>query len=178
MLIKKKSGPKTTEMIEADIRYGFNKIISQNNHIYFITINNKTFLTPKELKFSLTNLFFNRIRKDYKYMSNVLNYLFVIEYPEKVSRGNMIFEKIEVHTHIIIETNLTEETLKFYIETIFKKDEVKEKNWYDIQRIDLRNDKTNLVEYFVKQKNLFTDENYNYKIEKLENSNVILDDWI
>ena len=165
MLIKKKTGYKTTEMIETDMRYGFSKIMSQNQPIYSITINNKTHKTPKELRFTLTNLFFNRIRKYYKLEENILNYFFVIEYPEVVSRGNFMIDEVNVHSHIILATRLSEETLKYYIETIFDDDdEVLEKDWYKIDPIHKREDRNSIINYLLKQLPLFTDDNYNYKI--------------
>jgi hypothetical protein len=165
MLIKKKKGYKTTEMIESDMRYGFSKIMSQNQPIYSITINNKTHKTPKELRFTLTNLFFNRIRKYYKLEENILNYFFVIEYPEVVSRGNFMIDEVNVHSHIILATRLSEETLKYYIETIFDDDdEVLEKDWYKIDPIHKREDRNSIINYLLKQLPLFTDDNYNYKI--------------
>jgi hypothetical protein len=164
MLIKKKTGHKSTEMIEADIRYGFSKIMSQSQPIYSITINNKLFKTTKELRFTLTNLFFNRIRKYYKFEDDILNYFFVIEYPEVLSRGNFMIDDINVHCHILLASRLSEETLKFYIEMIFDNKSILEKEWYKIEPIHNREDKNLLIDYLVKQAHLFTDDNYNYKI--------------
>ena len=148
-------------MIETDIVYGFNKLMAKNNPIYHITITNLNIKRPEELKFQLTNKFFNKMFRYYKYSFEVINYLFVIEYPEKVSRGNMMVDNCEVHTHIVFETTLSIDTIIFFIETTFMS---KVKNWYNIERIDRRNDKLDLKNYLIKQINLFTDDNYNYKI--------------
>jgi hypothetical protein len=158
LLKKKKSGFKSIQMIEDDIRYGFNKIMSQNERIYHFTISDTHICSVEELRFILTNKIFNSIHKDYKNSFETLNYLFVIEYPEKVSRGNFIPDSCEVHTHIVLSTSLSPEQVNFYIKTTLKK--------YDVfyERIDNRNDKYNLINYLLKQKELFTDSNYNYKI--------------
>ena len=158
MLLKKKSGFKSIQMIEDDIRYGFNKIMSQNERIYHFTISDTGINSVEELRFILTNKIFNRMYKDYKVSFERINYLFVIEYPEKVSRGNFIPDSCEVHTHIVLATSLLPEQVNFYIKTNLKK--------YDVvhERIDKRNDKYNFVNYLLKQKNIFTDANYNYKI--------------
>jgi hypothetical protein len=158
MLLKKKSGFKSIQMIEDDIRYGFNKIMSQNERIYHFTISDTGINSVEELRFILTNKIFNRMYKDYKVSFERINYLFVIEYPEKVSRGNFIPDSCEVHTHIVLSTSLLPEQVNFYIKTNLKK--------YDVfhERIDKRNDKYNFVNYLLKQKELFTDSNYNYKI--------------
>ena len=158
VLLKKNNTPKTTQMIEDDIRYGFYKITSQNNPIYSITINDTGCKTTEELRFILTNKFFNRIFKDYKNSFEKLNYLFVIEYPTKVSMGNQIPDNCEVHTHIVLETTITPQHLEYYIQTTFRTP-----NIY-IEDITKRNDKTNYVNYLIKQKDLFTTDNYNYKI--------------
>ena len=158
VLLKKNNTPKTTQMIEDDIRYGFYIITSQNNPIYSITINDTGCKTTEELRFILTNKFFNRIFKDYKNSFEKLNYLFVIEYPTKVSMGNQIPDNCEVHTHIVLETTITPQHLEYYIQTTFRTP-----NIY-IEDITKRNDKTNYVNYLIKQKDLFTTDNYNYKI--------------
>ena len=157
-LLKKKNTPKTTQIIENDIRYSFHKIISQNNPIYSITINDTDCKTSKELRFILTNKFFNRIFKDYKNSFEKLNYLFVIEYPTKVSMGNQIPVSCEVHTHIVVESTISPQHLEKYIKSTFRKP-----NIY-IEDITKRNDKKSYVNYLIKQKDLFTIDNYNYKI--------------
>jgi len=158
MLLKKKKGFKTTQTIKDDIIYSFNKILSQNHPIYFITISDTDMKSSEELRFTLTNKIFNKIHKDYKNSFEVINYLYVIEYPEKVSRGNMLIDNCEVHTHIVIETTLLPQQIRYYIETTFAKPNIDEK------RIDNRPDKSNLVNYLIKQERLLTDDNYNYKI--------------
>jgi hypothetical protein len=158
VLLKKKNTPKTTQMIEDDIRYSFHKITSQNNPIYSITINDTGCKTTEELRFVLTNKLFNRIFKDYNKSFEKLNYLFVIEYSTKVSMGNQIPDSCEVHTHIVVESTISPQHLENYIQTTFIKP-----NIY-IEDITKRNDKNNYVNYLIKQKELFTIDNYNYKI--------------
>ncbi len=157
-LIKKKNSFKTSQMIVDDIRFSFNKIISQNNPIYSITITNTGCKTNEELRFFLTNKLFNQINKDYKGSFEKINYLFVIEYPTKVSMGNQIPESCDVHTHIVLGTSITPQHLEYYIYTLFKNPDVY------IEDITNRNDKREYVNYLIKQKNLFTNDNYNYKI--------------
>ena len=161
MILKKKSCPKTAKMIADDIRYSYNKLTSQNNPILSITINNTNCNTAKELRFNLTNRLFNKIHKDYKQSFEVLNYLYVIEYPTIVSMGDFTPNSCKPHTHIILETTLPIEVIKEYIITIFK---IKGKKDIYIEDITKRNDKSNYVNYLIKQKELFTIDNYNYKI--------------
>lgn len=171
MIIKKNKGFKTTQMIEDDIRYSFHKILSQNHPIYSITISNTLIKSSEELRFSLTNKLFNRIHKDsltnklfnridkdYKNSYEVINYLFVIEYPEKISRGNFLPDKCDVHAHIVMGTNIQPQHIEYYMQTTFPNSSIFTK------KIDDRNDKENLVNYLIKQKALLTDDNYNYKI--------------
>lgn len=158
VLIKKKNTPKTTQMIIDDIRYSFHKLINQNNPIYSITINNTNCKSAGELRFLLTNKLFNQINKDYKNSIEKLNYLFVIEYPTKVSMGNLIPDTCDVHTHIVLETTILQKHLEFYIQTTFGNANI------HIEDITKRNDKNNYVNYLIKQKDLLTNDNYNYKI--------------
>jgi hypothetical protein len=167
MTITKKRGAKTTEIIESDITYVFNKIISQKSPIYFLTISNTRFTEPKELKF-LIRTFLNKMLNDYKYSFEKINYLYVIEYPEKVSRGNMMPENCYLHTHIILETDLRPDVIFHYANIFFYNKEVlyKSKGWYDLKNITNRDDKIYLTDYFLKQKKIFDDLNYDYKIGK------------
>lgn len=158
MILKKNKAPKTTQMIFDDIVYGFHKIISQNNPIYSITINNTGCKTTQELRYYLTNKLFNQIHKNYKNSFEKLNYLFVIEYPTKVSMGNQIPDTCEVHTHIILETTLSPQHIQFYIEATFRNP------YIYIEDITKRNDKNDFIGYLTKQRNLLTTDNYNYKI--------------
>jgi hypothetical protein len=158
MLLKKKNNPKTAQMIADDIRYSFQKLTSQNNPILSITISNTDYKTAEELRFNLTNRLFNKIHKDYKQTPEIINYLFVIEYPTKVSMGNLIPESCIPHTHIILETTLPENLIEYYIQSTFRN-----VNIY-IENITKRDDKINYVNYLIKQINILTNDNYNYKI--------------
>jgi hypothetical protein len=167
MIIKKKKGSKSVKMIEDDIRYGFRKIISQTLPIYFITITNMDIYSVEKLRYILTNKFFKQIHRDYKNSYDIINYLYIIEYPEKVSRGNMIPNNCYIHTHIIMGTSINTHHIRFYIENTFIKHNTL------IKRIDKRSDKLNLENYFVKQKDNFKDTNYNYKITNSNYSKLI-----
>lgn len=145
-------------MIVDDIRYGFDKIVSQNHSIFSITITDTDCKTTEELKFYLTNKLFNRIHKENKHSHEALNYLFVIEYPTKVSIGNQIPDNCEVHTHIVLGTTLLPQQIEYYIQTTFRNPNVY------IEDITKRNDKENYINYLIKQKVYLTDSNYNYKI--------------
>jgi hypothetical protein len=113
------------------------------------------------LRFNLTNKLFNKIHKDYKQTFEIVNYLYVIEYPTKVSMGNLIPDNCIPHTHIILETTLPIDVIRNYIKTIFN---IKKKKDIYIENITKRNDKLNYVNYLTKQINILTDDNYNYKI--------------
>ena len=158
MLLKKKNNLKTTQMIADDIRYSSQKLTSQNNPILSITINNTDCKTAEELRFNLTNRLFNKIYKDYKQTPEIINYLFVIEYPTKVSMGNLIPESCKPHTHIILETTLPKNIIEYYIQSTFRNVDVY------IENITKRDDKYNYANYLTKQINILTDDNYNYKI--------------
>ncbi len=158
MLLKKKNNLKTAQMIADDIKYSFQKLTSQNNPILSITINNTDCKTAEELRFNLTNRLFNKIHKDYKQTPEIINYLFVIEYPTKVSMGNLIPESCKPHTHIILETTLPKNIIEFYIHSTFRNVDVY------IENITKRDDKLNYANYLIKQINILTDYNYNYKI--------------
>jgi hypothetical protein len=165
MTITKKRRTNTPQIIESDIRYGFNKIMSQKRPIYFLTISNTRFTEPKHLHF-LLRTFFNKIKKDYRFSFEKTNYLYVIEYPEKVSRGNMMPDDCRLHTHIVLETDLRPDVIEYYSKTIFQNEEVlySYDDWYDLEKISERGDKYLLINYLLKQSKIFNDLNYDYKI--------------
>lgn len=159
MTIKKKNEPKSIEKIVDDITYSFAKLTSQNSPILSITINDTGCKSKEELRFQLTNKFFNKINRDYKQTPEILNYLFVIEYPTKVSMGNLIPDNCIPHAHIILETTIDEKTIEFYIHDSFKTPDIY------VENITKRSDKNNYLNYLLKQKNLFDIDSYNYKIK-------------
>lgn len=161
MIIKKNNSPKTTQMIVDDITYSFSKLTSQNNPILSITINNTGFKTAKELRFQLTNKFFNKINTDYKDNDAIINYLFVIEYPTKVSMGNLIPDNCLPHAHVILETTIPENEIEIYIKKTF------DNPYVFIKDITKRCDKLNYLNYLTKQRRILTTDNYNYKIKLL-----------
>lgn len=162
-ILKKKNTPKTTQMVVDDITYSFHKLTHQNNPILSITINDTDCKTKEELRFLLTNKFFNKIHKDYNRTFEILNYLFVIEYPTKVSMGNEIPDNCDVHTHIILETTIPAKQIEYYIQTTFRNPDIY------IEDITKRNDKLNYIDYLTKQRDYLTDDSYNYKIQTSTN---------
>jgi hypothetical protein len=166
MTIHKKKGDKTLQMIVDDIEYGFNKIMSQKRPIYLLTISNTTYTDLKQLQFKIRT-FFNFIRKEYRYSFEETNYLSLLEYPEKVVRGNMIPDNCNLHAHIILGTDLKPENIEYYSNIIFNNpDTIYNTNkWYDLRKVSDREDKLQLINYLLKQKNVFTDSSYDYKIK-------------
>lgn len=145
-------------MILDDIRYSFNKILSQNHPILAITINGTGCKTTEELRFHLTNKFFNKLNREYKKTSEIINYLFVIEYPTVVSQCLFVPKNCDVHTHIVLGTTIPENEIKLFTENVFKGADI------HIKDITKRSDKLNYVNYLTKQRELLTVNNYNYKV--------------
>ncbi len=149
-------------MISNDIIYSFNLLTKQNDNnknikMLSITITDTIAKHLKDLRHLLTNSLFNTIHKEYKKTNEIMNYLFIIEYPEIVSKGIKIPSTCNVHSHIVLNTTLPKEVIEYYIQSSIKGD-------IYIEEITKRNDRNNYVNYLLKQINLFTDDNYNYKI--------------
>lgn len=159
MTIKKKNEPKSIQMIVDDITYSFTKILSQKNPILSITIQGACCKTKEQLRFFVTNKFFNRMKKEYKNTPEIFNYLFVIEYPTVVSMGQFIPTHCIPHVHIILETTIPEQTVKSFARDCFKTKDV------ITDDITKRSDKNNYLNYLLKQKHLFDNDCYNYKIK-------------
>ena len=164
-LIKKTKKERNSQEIVKDMIYAFDVLISQvdklkNNRMYAITITHTIAKHESDLCHLITNRLFNTIHRDYKKTEEHLNYLFVIEYPEVITKGDYLPTNCGVHTHIAVNTSITKETIEYYINQSTKGDVY-------IEDITKRNDRDNFVNYMIKQgkRNYLTDKNYNYKID-------------
>ena len=170
MITKKKKGEITdTFKVVDDIRYGFDCLMSQTqnkqtkSNIIKFDINFTNSKHTKDLHFKLTNKVFNSLHKQYYYEK--LNYLFVIENNEILSRGNYLIDdldEVRVHSHIVIDTTIPLSILQ-----------KKFKNVLGIQSdiysedITKRNDKYFYINYLVKQNRqnkYLTYNSYNFKV--------------
>lgn len=166
-LIRKTPKERTSEEVIRDMRYAFDILISQvdklqNNKMMAITITHTIAKHECDLKHLLTNKLFNTIHKDYKMTNEHINYLFVIEYPEVITKGDYLPTNCGIHTHIVVNTSIPKETIEFYINQSTKGDVY-------IEYITKRSDRDNFVNYMIKQgkRNYLTDKNYNYKIDMI-----------
>ena len=76
----------------------------------------------KDLNFKLTNKIFNSLHK--QFYNEKLNYLFVIEYNEILSRGNYLIDdldEVRVHSHIVIDTTIPLSILQKKFEDVLGK---------------------------------------------------------
>jgi hypothetical protein len=163
-LVKKIPKERTSKEVIIDMVYAFDVLLSQvdklrNNKMLAITITHTIAKHETDLKHILTNKLFNSIHQDYKKSKEHINYLFVIEYPEVISKGHYLPSNCGIHTHIVVNTSLPIETLKFYINQSTRGDVY-------IEDITDRDDRNNYINYLIKQgkRNLLTNDNYNYKI--------------
>ena len=159
MKLIKKNGYKTLDEIKIDLQKTFSHIISNEGDFYFVTITKSQSPHARDLNFQITNGLFNRIWKDYKHSREFTNYIFVIEYPEAISKMDMPIDRLDkcsVHSHILINTSLSEKTLDYYLKTTFSNADIQ------TSLINKRPDKKELINYFIKQ-NFLEDDCYNYK---------------
>ena len=165
---KKKGGITDTFKVVDDIRYGFECLISQTqkkdtkSSIIKFDINYTNSKHTKDLNFKL-NKIFNSLHKQFYYEK--LNYLFVIEYNEILSRGNYLIDdldEVRIHTHIVIDTTITLTIL----EKKFKDVLGKQSDIY-CENITKRKDKSNYINYLVKQNKVnkyMYYNSYNFKV--------------
>jgi hypothetical protein len=171
MITKKRKGEITdTFKVVDDIRYGFDCLISQTqkkdtkSNIIKFDINYTNSKHKEDLNFKLTNKVFNSLHKQYYYEK--LNYLFVIENNEILSRGNYLIDdldEVRVHTHIVIDTTIPLLILQKKLVNVLGKQS-------DIYSEDItkRNDKYFYINYLVKQnrENKYLNYNsYNFKVD-------------
>lgn len=159
---------KTTDIAVNEIRIAGEYILNQkgfeipNNSIFTITLTDTGCKHERDLNHALTNRLFNNIKNHYKGTKEHINYLFVIEYPEVISKGNFLPTNCEVHAHIIVNTSLSKSIIEHHIVNTFSSSvNVK------VEDITNRDDKDRTIGYLVKQgyKNYtLSDSSYNYKI--------------
>ena len=160
-LLKKNNKPKTKHQIINDLKTSYEILIREiqpKSKIFNITLTYTGIEKVKSLRHKLTNNIFNRLHKTNKDDRNYINYLFVIEYSEVISKGDFLPTKVGIHSHIVLNTTLPIETIK----TQIKSEIGGEIFWEDITN---RNDKENFINYLTKQSHILTIDNYNYKID-------------
>lgn len=131
--------------------------------LFHITINHTKTSNAKALNFKLTNHLFRKIHRQLKATDYYLNYLFVLEYPFRLSTGMKKIEHVDLHAHITLNTNIPQPLLERAFRAILRND----LHFY-IEDITFRLDKEGLSGYFTKQSRLndfLTHEHYNYKID-------------
>ena len=163
-----------TEFVINDIRDAVSYLVSQKfpvnvtNSIFAITVTNTGCKHEKDLNHLITNKLFNTIKNDYKASKEHTNYVFVIEYPEVITRGNYLPTNCNVHSHIVVNTSLDERIIMNYVKHAFPK--IKDID-IRIENITNRNDKEQYKNYLVKQginNRILSDSSYNYKIALLD----------
>ena len=173
-LFKKHRGYKATDFVINDIKDAVSYLVSQRfptnvtNSLYSITITNTGCKHEKDLNHLITNKLFNAIKNDYKASEEHTNYVFVIEYPEVISRGNYLPTNCNVHSHIVLNTSLNLKVVNSYLKNAFPK--IKNID-IAIEDITNRNDKEQYKNYLVKQgisNRILSDSSYNYKIALLD----------
>lgn len=171
-MITKKRKEEVTDTFKVvdDIRYGFECLISQTqkkeikSSIIKFDINYTNSKHTKDLNFKLTNKVFNSLHKQFYYEK--LNYLFVIENNEILSRGNYLIDdldEVRVHSHIVIDTTIPLSILQ----NKFKNELGTQSDIYS-EDITKRSDKCFYINYLVKQNkenNYLTFNSYNFKID-------------
>ena len=162
-LIKKEIREKTSKEIVSDMVYAFDILVNQKrfltdrNKILSITITDTNSKHEKDLRHTITNSFFNTIHREYRQSREHINYLFVIEYNEIVSKGLYVPSKCNIHTHIVLNTSIPQQTIEFYTKNVFRNSDIY------IEDITKRDDKNNYIKYLTKQQHILSDNNYNYK---------------
>jgi hypothetical protein len=169
-LLKKQTTYKSTKEIEQDLRYAYKNLIEQKkfpsnyNKTLSITITHTNAKHIADLKFKLTNQVFNKIHSEHKNSLHHINYLYVIEYSEVISKGNFMPKSLDFHTHIVLNTSIPQESIEYYFNCFYSHKSHLIKKDIMIEDITRRTDKANYINYLLKQIHLFTSDNYNYKI--------------
>ena len=175
-IITKNRDTKTLFEAKNDIVYSFDYLIAKNNlktqnqTLYKIDLTNTKSKHIKHLNFDLKNKFFVKLERENP--TEILDYLFVIEYDGIISIGNQQIDEVDfckVHSHIVVNTTLPIDLLinqfiAIFPVTAFEIDYRKNNCDVYIENISKRIDKENYINYLIKQDYL-NEYAYNYKIK-------------
>ncbi len=175
-IITKNRDTKTLFEAKNDIVYSFDYLIAKNNlktqnqTLYKIDLTNTKSKHIKHLNFDLKNKFFVKLERENP--TEILDYLFVIEYDGIISIGNQQIDEVDfckVHSHIVVNTTLPIDLLinqfiAIFPVTTFEIDYRKNNCDVYIENISKRIDKENYINYLIKQDYL-NEYAYNYKIK-------------
>ena len=139
-------------------------LIKNDKPLYHITINPKSVLHVKDLRFK-TSFYLRTLMKTFNYGFKPIKFLFVIEYSEAVTNGfSSDLERLGEHVHLIISTDVDLERLKaqFFV------------CWQGVtntkfERIDDRDDLKEFYGYLIKQEKSFTEDNFRTNLLKKNN---------
>ncbi|MGV7105156.1 hypothetical protein [Flavobacterium sp. U410] len=166
MILSKNNNYKEKNEIIYDILKHSNLLIKQSKNLYFITITSLDKKDLKSLNFDFKNKIFNTLRKSNK--NSYQNYIYVLEFTEKLSTGSRFFKNLHTHIHILYDSDIDIKKFKTTTKKVFKDCNI------DLENITNRNDKFSISNYLIKQLNcnysIFTNDNYNYKISKKNSS--------
>ena len=169
-MIKKDYKLKDKKSIIDEITNAYDNMLSRHNKnqtsLIKIDLTNTNSKEEKEYNFKL-RVMLDKLRKSY--LSKTLNYLYVIEIGEQISKGNdLITNEINYHSHIILETNISIEDIIKSIKKHFHSTETfsllqnQNSDCY-IENISDRSDKGNYIFYLLKQP-ILSNYSYNFKI--------------
>jgi hypothetical protein len=174
-MINKDYKLKSKEEIDRDITTSFFDLIrdTETSSIIKIDLTKTNDKSIKDYNFRLRKMF-NSIRK--KHNDKKIDYLFVIEIPENISKTKYMIpnKNIIYHSHIVLNTNISIVELLKEIKICFN--ELKSSYVYKpntkmndpdlyLEEITTRPDRRDYYNYLIKQKTL-TNYSYNYKIKK------------
>ena len=172
-MISKDYKRKTKDEIDNDIINSYTHLIKNPKSIIKIDLTKTNDKSIENYGFKLRTLF-NKIRK--KYTDNEIDYLFVIEIPEEISKTKYMIStnEIKYHSHIVLNTDIPViELLKSFkimfpeLQTYYIYEPYKKKSNPDLylENITDRNDVKTYYNYLIKQHTL-SNLSYNYKIKK------------
>lgn len=142
----------------------------RKNHSQLIKIDLTNTNSNEEKKYNFElRVMLDNLRKSIIKNNQSLNYIYVIELAEEISKGiNLTTNKIKYHSHLILETNLNTNEIINSIKSKFKT--VKSFSFVKNQNADCyieditnRNDKENYINYLLKQRDI-NNYSYNFKI--------------
>jgi hypothetical protein len=165
MIYRKNKDLKTTEQVKRDILNASELLLNRRhpkgNRIYTVDITSTNASHEKDLQFILMHKMLKPIYRDYSKSFERFSHLFVIEYPEVISRGNYLPTNCNVHAHLVVNTSIPLQQIEFYANRAFMKADILPED------ITKRDDKEIYINYLIKQgkeNNFLSHFSYDYRI--------------
>ena len=143
------------------LNLAFKKLDQNSKNLYHIVVTDLKAKHGKDYLFKTGTYLLKPLFKEAKFQGGFLDYVNVIEYSSDISKGGFTqdIKDLGLHSHIIINTSLSEKSVFHYANSVFGKG-------VDVFVENITNNQTRhkVYDYLQKQVHILSDDNYKIMI--------------